>query len=1232
MSGNTASTKMGLPASSSSADSKSIDWATYVKPLASLKLTVTLFALSVFLVFAGTLAQVRLDIWDVMSEYFRSGIVWIDFQIFFPPSFFPSQPQVPGGFWFPGGWTIGFLLLVNLISAHGLTFKVQAKGNRLRIGLLVILVGIVATWLVIVSGSNKAGVQEATWISWDSLWRVFQVSLAVLFAVTVYGTLQSLKGPALQRWLMISATLLAGASFGLVLWLGDAGRLNDSGMRILWQLIKGTVAAGILLAGCVMVFRKRAGIVLLHAGVAMIMINELIVGVYAVETQMSLLEGETSNFARDIRTFELAVNREVDDETDETTVIPEVTLRDALQNNKTITHDDIPFDVRVVELMDNTSEQVKKVEPGEKTKATKGFGTQFQLSATASSTGTDTDSGVDRPAGYVQLLEKGTDKEIGTYLVSVIFAMRDLPQPVEFNGKVYDIALRFERSYKDYEITLLDVRKDDYVGTTTPRNFSSDIRLVDKTNKVDQDVHIWMNNPLRHAGETFYQQSYASAADTGTKEMTTLAIVTNAGWMIPYVACMFVAVGMFAHFGLTLLRFLGRHARETSTEASPTDGNETATVSADSKDKPKSDTPMWKNILVPALVIIVFGGYYASKARVPRVADGEMNLYKFGQTPVVEGGRPKPIDALARNTLLALSKRSTYYPALEEGAEPPPERSGFAKVLYKLMGRDPSKIKAPAIQWFLDMMAKPELAKKHPVFYIENHEIQEFLGIERRKGFLYAYDEFEKKVPDLTKATETAREKQKASQQLSLFDRKVLELEQKIGMYHILRVSVRLPKMSDTPGGIQNDFQKYSIDERKYGGYPSPLMLPPNKERPKWGRFTPEWLIAFVQSSKVLRQDPNFKSMPIVETDPESPIMRIAAIAKAYGENDAAAFNAAVDKNLTALKSEVKTANEKTESATVSLSKVRFESFFNQSSPFFYASWMYVVAFVFAALAWLGWNRQFNRAAFTLLCLTFVVHTAALVARIYISGRPPVTNLYSSAVFIGWGAVVIGLIFELVYKLGVGNVLAACSGYATLQIAYYLAADGDTFTVLQAVLDTQFWLATHVVCITFGYATTFVAGFLGILFILRGVFTKSLNAEVRRNLSRMIYGTLCFAIFFSFIGTVLGGLWADDSWGRFWGWDPKENGALIIVIWNALVLHARWGNLVKDRGMALLSVVGNIATAWSWFGVNELSIGLHAYGFTEGVLRALALFAISQMAIVIIGMWPKQSWRSHASE
>ncbi|MCZ7634655.1 MAG: cytochrome c biogenesis protein CcsA [Verrucomicrobia bacterium] len=161
------------------------------------------------------------------------------------------------------------------------------------------------------------------------------------------------------------------------------------------------------------------------------------------------------------------------------------------------------------------------------------------------------------------------------------------------------------------------------------------------------------------------------------------------------------------------------------------------------------------------------------------------------------------------------------------------------------------------------------------------------------------------------------------------------------------------------------------------------------------------------------------------------------------------------------------------------------------------------------------------------------------------------TNLYSSAVFVGWGAVVLGVILERIYRDSVGLVMAATIGFVTQIIAHNLALGGDTMEMMRAVLDSNFWLTTHVITITLGYSATYVAGFLGILFVLRGVLTRGLGPETRAALNRMVYGTLCFATLFSFVGTVLGGIWADQSWGRFWGWDPKENGALIIVLWNA---------------------------------------------------------------------------------
>jgi hypothetical protein len=207
-------------------------------------------------------------------------------------------------------------------------------------------------------------------------------------------------------------------------------------------------------------------------------------------------------------------------------------------------------------------------------------------------------------------------------------------------------------------------------------------------------------------------------------------------------------------------------------------------------------------------------------------------------------------------------------------------------------------------------------------------------------------------------------------------------------------------------------------------------------------------------------------------------------------------------------------------------------------------------------------------------------------------------------------------------------VISCVCGFICLIIAHHLALTGDTMEMMRAVLDTNFWLSTHVVVVTLGYASTFVAGFLALVYILRGFFTTGLDGGTAKSIAKMVYGIICFATLFSFVGTVLGGIWADQSWGRFWGWDAKENGALIIVLWNALILHARWGGLVRERGLMNLTIFGNVVTAWSWFGVNMLGIGLHSYGFMDAAFKWLLLFVGFCLLLNTIAVLPLRFWLS----
>jgi ABC-type transport system involved in cytochrome c biogenesis permease subunit len=484
----------------------------------------------------------------------------------------------------------------------------------------------------------------------------------------------------------------------------------------------------------------------------------------------------------------------------------------------------------------------------------------------------------------------------------------------------------------------------------------------------------------------------------------------------------------------------------------------------------------------------------------------------------------------------------------------------------------------------------------------------------------YSRNEIGQKESEFRKQVLQAREaSKKDKRQLSVFQRKILELDEKLTTFDTLKFAFGLQHRirGETAEEVIQSFQNAIRFEKMLSEEGQPIFaVPPAEKDGKWKTFAGAWLENVLTSVRD-KKDANsvvtaWNTILSDYSNSEDPNSE-----KKVGPPE---FNKAVDDYLKLLNSNPP--------PDVNLKAIRFETFFNHFKPFTQADALYLFAFVLGACGWLGWTRGFNKMAFWLLVVTLCVHTFAIVSRIYISGRPPVTNLYSSAVFIGWGCVVLGLIMEIVFRLGIGNLIASVAGYATLLIADGLSLGGDTFTVLTAVLDTQFWLATHVTTITLGYATTYLAGLLGVVYVLRGALTPSLTPAIGKDISRMIYGTLCFSIFFSFVGTVLGGLWADDSWGRFWGWDPKENGALIIVLWNALVLHARWGGMVKDRGMAVLAIGGNIFVSWSWWGVNELGAGLHSYGFTAGTVLRLGAFVASQLVLIGIGMIPKRLWFS----
>ncbi len=590
----------------------------------------------------------------------------------------------------------------------------------------------------------------------------------------------------------------------------------------------------------------------------------------------------------------------------------------------------------------------------------------------------------------------------------------------------------------------------------------------------------------------------------------------------------------------------------------------------------------WAMPLGVAAGFLVIVGYLSRPAK--PTSEG-FDLTRFGQLPVLEKGRVKPLDTLARNTLRVISNRETFLDA-----------SGKSQ---------------PAIRWLIDTITEKAppasvkaderaiAANDYRVFRIENEDVLNLLGLERRKGFRYSVNELLTRIGELEKKVEEA--KARKAEDLTTYERKLVELDGRIRTFTLIKASFTPESLPPLPTEeefnanperaqaqlqrIKSGLMRIPEADRQLVRMQPPRAIPFKREDGEWQPYSTAWNFDYLQRTLQQRQEPN------------EAVSAFTDILVAYVNDNPGDFNRPLNK----YESELRRLRPELYNAAVGGAESRF----NKLAPFSWTAYTYVLAFALTAVAWLlwtvGWHRPLNRLAFWIIVCTLVVHTGALAARVAISGRPPVTNLYSSAVFIGWGCVIFGVVLERLLRLGVGNIVAASAGFVTLVIADKLAMDGETMAVMQAVLDTQFWLSTHVVCITLGYSATFVAGLLGIVYLFARFVPGAIDVVVSKRqgaplslgkaLGTMIYGVTCFAVFFSFWGTVLGGLWADDSWGRFWGWDPKENGALMIVIWNAIMLHALWDRIVGDRGLAMLAVGGNIVTSWSWFGVNELGVG-----------------------------------------
>ncbi len=1294
-------------------------------PLSSLRLTVVLLGLSVLVTFLITLQQSERDMWEIKNDHFSSVLVQVPFQTIMVRSWFPDAPPLPGSFVIPSGFTLIVLLLMNLIAAHMLRFRLQASGGRLIGGLVVAAIGALFTWAIIFNTRSATTFQAEPPIPYRQMWYVLQVMLGLLVAAGGLAFFAVGKGKRIEKLLVATLTLIVGIALAAVVLLGEDAFIGKEGMRIVWQLAQSTAAGLVCLVAAVLIFRRKGGMVILHLGIAGLLVNEIYVSVTNDETQMQIAEGETVNIATDIRATELAVIDQSDDAFDQIVVVPENQLMD--DDLATIEHPELPFNIEVLRYVEN-ADLVRKIPGQDSGIASDGLFRDYTAIAKTVASGAGSDQSADIAAAWVRLTEKESLKPLGTYLLSQQGYLSDLVDTVDVGGKEYQIGLRFKTDYKPYSLTLKDVQAKMYPGTKLPSWYSSDFVLNDRQSETQSDQRVFMNNPLRYAGETFYQTGYARDPATG-KEISTLQIVKNKGWMIPYVCCMFVVVGLVAQFGLSLLSFLEKRQKQMQEEIK----RRAESVDTLAKTSWLRRLSVWRHSPLAFALLLIFGLYGIkglARTTIGTEKYESMRLDLLGQLPVTYKGRVQPLHSLARNTLRPLTKREEVY--------------------------DGNNDKQSAMRWLADTMFMADGAGEYRLIRIEDPTVIDTLGLPRK---------FDEGLENLLKGVEAATDPDQKQELQEKVDRQLKRPTMRYTLEEL--ANARTTIRSVIPEGLEEDeynqFQKrLSGVARKIGSVQTiqaafggihqknpdlgfetrinlaldstrpglPLLLPSIDGDQEWRTFSQgldrDWIRtlaerhgaktyaalarkivqvdirpeieemllaqratnAIVRDPKLLEvlkqtyqiDDPDvlsekiarqWKSLPVglregfkerlgpeinaqfntqIEPMTASLISKLeeiggledvsdeteqafdkysalfAKLGPAYRTRDADTFNGALKTYLAELKKDAPHG--------YSVSRTGAELIYGGSHFFVNAMVIFLAAFLVATFGWVGYSVKFNQASLWLLGLGSFFLITGLIFRIYISGRPPVTNLYSSALFVTAVFVPLMMLVERMTGMGIGNVLGGMGAFLALLWAWTMSiTDGDTFTVLMAVLDTQFWLATHVVCITIGYGTTFAAGALGVAYIVGAMLTPAFNKEARRNVYNVMYGMVCLALLFSFFGTVLGGLWGDDSWGRFWGWDPKENGALMIVLWNAISLHARWGGMVKERGFAMIAIFGNIVTLWSWKGVNVLGVGLHAYsGSEDKTLNVILAVGVFHLAVMLLACVPTKWWMSYAAK
>jgi ABC-type transport system involved in cytochrome c biogenesis permease subunit len=302
--------------------------------------------------------------------------------------------------------------------------------------------------------------------------------------------------------------------------------------------------------------------------------------------------------------------------------------------------------------------------------------------------------------------------------------------------------------------------------------------------------------------------------------------------------------------------------------------------------------------------------------------------------------------------------------------------------------------------------------------------------------------------------------------------------------------------------------------------------------------------------------------------------------------------------------------------------KISLEIAYQKAHPFRWAWILYAAAGIILLLSRNSWERFGYQLAWVLAGSGFLLQATGLLSRVLIAGRPPVTNMYESVIWVAFGTILFALIFEAIYRAG-----SFLMGAVPVAVASLILADSQPVILdhsihpLTPVLRDNFWLSTHVLSITLSYAAFALS--LGVAHVaLAQIITGRKPTEI---LYTYLYKTLQVGVLLLATGTILGGVWANYSWGRFWDWDPKETWALTALLGYLILLHGRISGLWGGFGLAVGSVIAFMSVLMAWYGVNfVLGAGLHSYGFGTGGFPLVAAFVGCEILFVVIAFLRKR--------